>query len=90
MSVAHYFQMLEVKPFCFEFLHSHVTPGNALDILKAAALYENEAKFEEVAKMDDFKNLSKENFIARISDFDSITANATSIYQAIISWTRHD
>ena len=66
-----YFQMQEVKQFCFEFLSLHVASHNALGILKAATPYTNDAlkveveqcisvNFEEVVSTDDFKKLLKE------------------------------
>ena len=36
LSGAHYLKLDDVKQFCFEFLQSHITADNALDILKAA------------------------------------------------------
>ena len=101
LSGADYFQMQEVKQFCFEFLRSHVTPDNAMDIHEAATLYKNDplkdeveqyisANFEDVATTDNFKELSKQSLTARISNLKSNTVNVALIYRAIISWTRHD
>ena len=101
LSGADYFQMQEVKQFCFEFLRSHVTSDNALNILKAATMYKNDPlkdeveqyigdNFEDVARTEDFKDLSKQSLTARISSLDSNTVNVALIYQAIMSWTRHD
>ena len=101
LSGANYFQMQEVEQFCFEFLRSHVTPDNALDILKASTLYKNHAlkdeveqyisaNFTDVARTDDFKELSKQSLTARILNLDSNTVNVALIYKAIISWIQHD
>ena len=39
LSGADYLQLHEVKEFCFEFLRSHITVDNSLDILKTADLF---------------------------------------------------
>ena len=101
LSGADYFQVQEVKQFCFEYLRTNVSPDNALNILKAATMYENDAlkneveqyisdHFDEVAQTGDFKSLSKENLIARISNLDKEKVDTALVYNAILFWARHE
>ena len=101
LSGADYLQLHEVKQFCFEFLRSNTTPQNAICILKAATLYKNEAltkeaqqyintHFDEVAQTKEFLEFSKKNLATNISNTDAELVKATSIYNAILLWIRHD
>ena len=98
LSGADYFQLDEVKQFCFEFLQTNITPDNSLAILKAATLYRNENledqvqmyisnNLDEVAKTEDFQALSEQDLILCISNLEQSQAVATSIYKAIVVWT---
>ena len=100
LSGADYFQAQEVKQFCFEFLRTNISPDNALEILKAATLYMNDAlkdeveqyinaNFEEVVKTEDFKALSKENLGFWILHLGKKKVDTALIYKAILSWVRH-
>ena len=98
---AEYFRLEEVKDFCFQFLASNVRVDNSVDILKASTLYKYDAlraeaqeyistKFDEVAKTDEFKALSKEDIIFCISNLDPLRTSETSIFQAIVTWTQYN
>ena len=101
LSGADYLQLHEVKEFCFEFLRSHITVDNSLDILKTADLYRNESlknemqqyisiNFDKVSQTDDFKQLSNEELTTCISKLDRSQVKESSIFRAIVSWCNHD
>ena len=102
LSGAEYFQLEEVKCFCFEFLEANETVlDNALDIFQMVSkhrenfLYEKVKKyisinFNKISKTDKFKDLSKEDLISCILILDCLHANEESIYQAVVTWTRHN
>ena len=97
---AGYLDLDEVKQLCIEFLQPKIDPDNSLDIFKAAAMYKNSVllnkalKFistnlDEVAQTDEFKSLSKEELLLCISNLDRSNVKEISVYQALITWTRH-
>ena len=100
LSGADYLQLHDVKEFCFEFLHSHITVDNSLGILKTADLYRNESlknemlqyisiNLEKVLQTDDFKQLSTEELITRISKLDRCQVKESLIFEAIATWCNH-
>ena len=97
---ADYLQLEEVKQLCCEFLQTTITPHNALGVLRAASLYrsnylEDQAaeyitkNLDKVTWTNEFKNLSKKDLISCISKLDQSQSVAISIYQAIVTWTKH-
>ena len=94
-------QLDEVKQFCFEYLEANeIELDNALDIFKMVSkhkestLHEKVKKyicinFNKISKTEKFKDLSKEDLILCISIVDRLHANEASIYQAVVTWTRH-
>jgi len=103
LAAADYLQLDEVKTFCFEFLQSVICPDTWFPILSAANLYRNEAlsyhihsyigdNLDNISQTSDFKSLSKDGLSACFSAIalsEKHTKNL-SMYQAIISWTKHD
>ena len=101
LSGADYLQLHDVKEFCFEFLHSHITVDNSLGILKTADLYRNESlkkrnatihqyqSGKKFCKTDDFKHLSNEELITRISKLDRSQVKESLIFEAIATWCNH-
>ena len=101
-SGADYLQLEEVQCFCFEFLEAkEIELGNSLDIFKMVSKHEGSTLHKKVKKYisyninkisetEKFKLLSKENLISCISSLDRLHANEASIYQAVVTWTRHN
>ena len=100
LSGAEYLQLHEVKEFCFEFLRSHITVDNSLGVLKTADLYRNESlkekmlqyisiNLDKVLQTDDFKQLSNEELITRISKLDRSQVKESWIFEAIVTWCNH-
>jgi len=101
LSGADYLQLCQVKQFCFEFLRENLAPSNALTYLKAATLYRNDALKEEIQKYigmnlsvvtptNEFNELLKEFLISLVSITKRYSASESSIYEAIVTWTRHE
>ena len=93
-------QLHDVKEFCFEFLRSHITSDNSLDILKTAYQYRDESLNKEMLQYisinldkflqtDDFKQLSNEELISCISKLDRSHVKESSIFKAIVAWCNH-
>ena len=100
LSGSEYLQLHEVKEFCFEFLRSHITVDNSLDILKTGDLYRNESlkneilqyisiNLDKVLQTDDFKQLSNEELITCILNLNRSQAKESSIFEAILAWCNH-
>ena len=102
LSGAEYLQLEEVKCFCFEFLEANeIVLDNALDIFKMISKHKESTlleklkkyismNFNKVSKTEKFKLLSKVDLISCISILDRLHANEASIYQAVVTWTRHN
>ena len=102
LSGADYLQLEEVKCLCFEFLEANeIVLDNTLDIFQMVSKHEKSTlhekvkkyiniNFNKVSKTEKFKGLSKENLITCISILDHLHANEASIYQAVVTWTRHN
>ena len=103
LAAADYLLLDEVKTFCFEFLQSIICSDSWFAILSAANLYRNDAlsyhihsyigdNLDGISQTDDFKSLSKEvlgTCFSSIALSEKHSKNL-SLYQAIISWTKHD
>ena len=101
LATADFFQMEDVKRFCFDFLESASTVDNCIDIYKLSTLYRNPSdmektyhfisnNFDEIASSGKFNQISKDDFLNLITKFDSSIVPQLSIYKAIISWARQD
>ena len=82
LATADFFQMDDVKRFCFDFLESASTVDNCIDIYKLSTLYRNPSdmketyhlisnNFDEIASTGKFNQISKDDFLNLITKFDS-------------------
>ena len=95
-------QLEEVKDFCFEFLEANeIVLDNSLDIFKMVFEHKESIlhkkikhyisiNFSKVFKTKKYEGLSKKDLISCISIVDRLHANEESIYQAVVTWTRHN
>ena len=101
LAVANYLQMDEPKLFCVEFLESILTTDSCYAILRTANLYGLEslqqriyqmisAEFEEFSATEEFKMFSKEDVVQCIANLDRNQTKESSVYTAIITWTKHN
>ena len=102
LSGAEYLQLNEVQQFCFDFLErNEIVLDNSLDILKAVSKHEKStlrnklkkyisANLIKLSQTEKFKALSKQDLISCISILDRLQAKEASIYQAVVTWTRHN
>ena len=100
-SGAECFKINEVKQFCDEFLQKKSKFQNWFAHFKTASLNkEVEMKddiweyvsthLEELTQTDEFKSFSKVEMISFISNLEQSRVRKTSIYQAVITWVRHN
>ena len=98
---AEYFKINEVKQFCDEFVLEKSKLQDSFALFIAASLNkEVEMKddireyvitdLEELTKTDEFKSLSKVDMMYFISIIEQSRVRKTSIYQAVITWVRHN
>ena len=99
---ADYFQIDEVKTFCFEYLMDQITCGNWNDVLVAAKLYRSNEllkqvsefvtnHFDKIIQTTDFKNFTKDDLISIVSsNLNRSKVNELSVYQAIVNWIKHN
>ena len=96
-----YLQLDEPKQFCIEFLDSVLSLATCNVFLKAANLYGiNQlqervykmvsGKLTEFAETNDFKLFTKEDLISCVTHLDRKLVKETSVYQAIVTWIKHD
>ena len=101
LGAADYLQMEEVKVFCAEFLDSVLVPSTHHIILSAANLYRLESlqnhicqlissNFDEFVQAEDFWLMSESDIQSCISKLDRAQVKETSVYQAIVTWTKQD
>ena len=101
LKASDYLQLEEPKQFCIEFLNVIVSHVNCIAILGTAIYYSIKplqeriykmvsGKLKEFAQTDDFKSFTKEDLVSCIFHLDRKLAKETTIYQAIITWTKHD
>ena len=101
LHAADYLQLEDVKGFCFDFLKSIVSTDNCFAVLSAAYLFRSDSlknrvhqhissNFDDIAFTDSFKSLAFEDLTKCISSLNRSQASETSIYQAIICWTKHN
>ena len=95
------FKINEVKQFCDKFMLEKSKLYDSLALFKTASLNkEVEMKDEvrdyisthldELSQTDEFKSLSKVEIIFFISNLEQSRVRKTSIYQAVITWVRHN
>ena len=98
---AEYFKINEVEQFCDEFVLEKSKLQDSFALIKAASLNKKvkmkddfreyvSTHLEELSQTDKFKSLSKVEMIFFISNLELSRARKTSIYQAVITWVRHD
>ena len=100
-SGAECFKINEVKQFCDEFVLEKSKLHDSLALIKAASLNKKvemkddireyvSTHLEELTQTDEFKSLSKVEMIFFISNLEQSRVRKTSIYQAVITWVRHN
>ena len=98
---AEYFKINEVEQFCDEFMLEKSKLHDSFALIKAASLNKKvemkddireyvSTHLEELTQTDKFKSLSKVEMIFFISNLELSRARKTSIYQAVITWVRHN
>jgi len=98
---AHYLKMSEVIQILVEFYHSYVTVDNSVGIFKTATQYKNyglkeevqqyiSSNLDKVLKTNDFNALSNKELNSLILSLDRNKSEETSVYQTIVTWTRHN
>ena len=101
LSGAECFKIKEVKQFCDEFVLEKSKLQDSFAYFKAAFLNKKvEIKddireyvithLEELSQTDEFKSLSKVDMIYFISNLEQSRVRKATIYQAVITWVRHD
>ena len=97
---ADYFQLDEVKQFCFEYLLNQISLDNWYHVQTAAKLYRSDQlqkqvskfitdRFDEVVQALDFHTFSKNDIISFVSNLNRSQVNESSIYRAILNWVKH-
>ena len=100
-SGAECFKLNEVKQFCDEFVLEKSKLLDSFADFKTASLnkeveMKNDIReyvsthLEELTQTDEFKSLSKFDMIVFISNLEQSRVRKMSIYQAVITWVRHD
>ena len=98
---ADYFQLQEVKTYCFEYLMDQITCDNWCAVQTAANLYRSDQlqtqvtefitdNFDEVARSIDFKIFTKSELISFIFNLNRTQVKESSLYQAIVNWIQHN
>ena len=101
LSGAEYLKTNEVKQFCDEFVLEKSKLQDSLALIKAASLNKevemrNDIReyvithLEELTQTDEFKSLSKVDMIYFISNLEQSRVRKATIYQAVITWVRHN
>ena len=101
LSGAEYLKTNEVKQFCDEFVLEKSKLQDSFALFIAATLNKEVqmkddireyviTHLEELSQTYEFKSLSKVEMISFISNLEQSRAKKTSIYQAVITWVRHN
>ena len=96
-----YLQLHDAKNFCFEYLIDRITSENCFVILPAAKLYDHKVltnkiydfisnHFDKISAGIDFRNLAHDQLISCISHLDRDQAKESSLFSAIITWTKQE
>ena len=100
-SGAECFKINEVKQFCDEFVLEKSKLQDSFAHFKTASLNKEvemkddireyvSTNLEELSQTDEFKSLSKFDMISFISNLEQSRVRKATIYQAVITWVRHD
>jgi len=100
LAAADYLQVEDVRKCCFDFLEMEISPENSFEILSAANLYGTEAftnqiyqfisrNFEILSQTNDFKSLTKEEYLTFLSKLDNKFMRESSNYHGLVMWTNH-
>ena len=98
---ADYFQLDDIKQFCFEYFMNQISLDNWYDVLTAATMYRSKQlqkqvnkfisnHFYEVVQTLDFTTFSKNDLISFVFNLNRSQVNESSIYQAMINWIKHN
>ena len=101
LAAADYFQLMDVKQYCFQYVQSKVTIDNWLYTLKAVNLYVGDeskdqiyqhisAHFNEIVQTDDINMLSHFNLRSLIESCDRTIALETTLCQIIVNWIKNN
>ena len=101
LKASNHLQLDEPKQFCIDFLNEIVSPLNCIAILRAAVHYGIKplqeriykivsGKLKEFADTNDFKSFTKDDLVSFFSQLDRKLVKETWVYQAIVTWTKHD
>ena len=102
LTAADYFQVDDVKGFCFKCLESGLTVGNCINVIAAYNLYKSEEEsldetyrfvskhLGEVSRERNFLTLAKNELLLLISKLDKALCEESSKYSAIMNWIKHD
>ena len=101
LAAADYLQIDDIKQFCIEFLESILAIDTSVSILGAAHLYRIESlqnrvyemlssKFDEFIKTESFTIFTKNDVESCISKLDRNLVQETTVYEAIVTWTKFD
>ena len=102
LAVADFFQVEEVKKFCFDHLESFINIETCFSVFRAAALYRYEfrendpiSKFfsdnvDKVLQSESITAMSKADLIVFLSKLKRERRYETFVFDALVSWTKHD
>ena len=101
LSAANYLQMDELKTYCQEFLSNNLSPENSQTTLASALMSDSDEltdnaelvfkqHFETVLEQEEFLELEKDFVIKIFNLIDQDTQSASEIYEALVSWVKHN
>ena len=102
LDAAQYLQLRKIQKLCFDFLEMVITPEISLALLKIAGVYDNSSDFansvhefiainlDDVVQTNDYKSLSKKEFLRVIYKCKPNIASESSIFRALTSWINHN
>ena len=103
LAAADFFQLTDIKLFCFEFLKERISSDSWYAVLSAAKLYRCDRlqkytyqfitdHLDEIRKSDDFKTVAKDDLTSLISNLkeNNKAVNESVICKLVIDWTKRD
>ena len=101
LAAADYFQVDDVKGFCFKCLESGLTVDNCINVIAAFNMYKSEESLDEtyrfvskhlgeVSLERNFLTLAKNELLLLLSKLDNTLYEESSKYSAIINWIKYD
>ena len=98
---ADYFQIDDVKAFCFDYLMDRITSDNWYAVETAAKLYRSDQlqkyvnqfiadNFENIIKSNEFKAFLKDDLTSFVRNLNRNQVNESSIYKAIVNWIKYN